>query len=405
MVLLFLLALAVRVAAAGIVGFSTLRFGDARAYLLAARTMVTQGRYPDRTDVFFFRAPGYPAFLAAATLGNPDRIALAKLSNVVLGSFPPLLLAALSARLFRRRRVAMATGIAAALNPAFILLAADVQSETLFLLLLLVFAYLLLAAADRPSTTLALGAGGALALGALTRPSALVLAPLLLAPLFDRRYPFRARTHLAGSALFGFFLLLAPWTLRNAIVFREFIPINDAGGNAFYQGNSDWNVRFYGVRTREEYIRWMREFDRDMRDQTEALDRAGRTSPTERSRYFFRKALSERMGDPAGWARLFLLKTWDWLRPYPRPWYWPAWIVIGLGAFYVALTVLAAVGWLTAERRGVALFALAVLVISMAVHVILIVVWRYRMPYWDPILLLYGARGADTLFSRWRPSS
>lgn len=405
MVLIFLLALVLRVAAAGIVGFSTLRFGDARGYLFATRTLVTEGRYPDRTDPFHFRAPGYPAFLVAATLGNPDRIVLAKLANVLLGSLSPLVLAAISARLFRRRRLAIATGIAGALNPAFVLLSADIQSEPLFLLLLLCAGYLLLAAADRPSTSLALASGGFLAIAALTRPSALALSPLLVAPLLDRRYPIRARWHLASSALFGFLLLLAPWTLRNAVVFRQLLPVNDATGYAFYHGNSDWNFRFYRIRSREEYEQWLMQIDRDLQQQVRALDRAGRSSPAERSRYFLRKALSERTGDPAGWARLLLLKSWDWLRPYPRPWYWPAWVVTGLGAFYTALTVLAAVGWLAAERRGAALFALAVLVISMAAHVLLIVVWRYRMPYWDPILILYGARGADTLFSRWRPSS
>ena len=42
----------------------------------------------------------------------------------------------------------------------------------------------------------------------------------------------------------------------------------------------------------------------------------------------------------------------------------------------------------------------AVLLVTMAVHVALIVVWRYRIPYWDPVLLLYavsGARARDSI--------
>jgi hypothetical protein len=27
----------------------------------------------------------------------------------------------------------------------------------------------------------------------------------------------------------------------------------------------------------------------------------------------------------------------------------------------------------------------------MAAHVAIIVVWRYRIPYWDPVLILYAA--------------
>jgi len=400
---ILLLAAGARLAAVGMAGFSTLRFGDAHAYLGAARSLVETGRYPDRTDAFFFRAPGYPAFLVAATLGNPARVHLAKLANVALGSLSALFLAVLSARLFRRRGIAIATGLAAALHPSFLFIASDVQSESLFLFLLLCSGFLLLAASDRPSSSQALLSGVFLALAALTRPSALALAPLLLAPLFDRRYPTRARAHLAFSAVLGLLLALAPWTLRNALLFREFLPVSDASGVAFYQGNSDWNVRFYEVESREHYERWMAVFDRDMREQTEALDRSGRISPSERSRYFFRKALSERLGDPGGWARLFARKSWDWLRPYPRPWFWPPWVVIGIGLLYTGLMGFAIAGLWKAERRGAVLFCLALLAITMAAHVVLSVLWRYRVPYWDPVLLLYGIFGAGiTLAPLWK---
>ena len=60
--------------------------------------------------------------------------------------------------------------------------------------------------------------------------AALVLAPFLLAPMFDSRYPCRVRAHISAAALIGFLFLLAPWTLRNALVFGEFLPVNDAAG-------------------------------------------------------------------------------------------------------------------------------------------------------------------------------
>ena len=394
--LIFLLALAVRLAATAAVGFSTIQFGDARAYLFAARTLVHEHRYPTSTDGLFFRPPGYPVFLAAATLGDPDRIALGKAANSVLGALAALLLAAISARIFRRRLVALATGAAAAVHPAFVLIATDIQSEPLFLVLLLTAGLLLLVSADRPSSGLGVGAGVFLALAALTRPTALALAPLLLAPLFDRRYPLRVRSHLAASAMVGFLLALAPWTLRNAVVFHEFIPVNDAGGTAFYQGNSDWTVRFYRIRDRAEYERWIAAEASDMARRNEELERAG-TTPAKRSRAFTRMAVAERRTDPAGWIRLFLRKAWDWLRPYPSPLFWPPGIVFATGVYYTVLFLLAAAGLLRAPRPGVRAFSLALLFITMAAHVVIIVVWRYRIPYWDPVLLLYGVSGAFLL--------
>ncbi len=393
---IFGIALAVRLAATALVGFSTLQFGDARAYLYAARTLAHEHRYPLTTDGLFFRPPGYPFFLAVATLGVPDRIALAKVANALLGSFAAVLLAAISARLFRRRPIALATGIVAALHPAFLLVATDVQSEPLFLVLFLLSGFLLLAASDRPSSGLALGAGAFLSLAALTRPTALCLALLLLAPLLDRRYPVRVRAHLAASALTGFLLTLAPWTLRNALVFHEFIPVNDAGGTAFYQGNSDWTIRFYRIGDRSEFRRWIDAMARDMEVKNGELERAG-ASPAEKSRAFTRMAISERRADPAGWARLLLRKAWDWLRPYPSRLFWPAWIVIGTGVYYTVLFLLALWGFFSAPRPGVRLFSLALLFLTMAVHVVIIVVWRYRIPYWDPVLILYGVFGAASL--------
>jgi 4-amino-4-deoxy-L-arabinose transferase-like glycosyltransferase len=301
-------------------------------------------------------------------------------------------------RLFRRRGFALATGLAAALHPSFVLTATEVQSEPLFLVLLLASGFLLLAAADRPSSNLALAAGAALALAALTRSTALVLAPLLLAPLGDSRYPIRARWHLAGSALLGFGLALSPWTLRNALAFGELLPVNDAGGYSLYHGNSIWTRRYYEIRTRPEFDRWIRDFDADMQARIARVDRQGLFSPGQRSAFFAKMAIEEARADPAGELRLLLQKAWQWLRPYPTPYFWPMPVVVAIGALYAALDVVAALGLATAPRRGAVWFCLAVLGVTMLAHVVLLVLWRYRVPYWDPILLLFAALGAEALW-------
>jgi hypothetical protein len=398
--LLFLLALAVRLAATAQVGFSTLRFGDARAYLYAAGELARTGHYPRATEPFYFRAPGYPIFLIGATLGHTEWIAAAKAANDVLGTMAVLLLALLSARLFRSRGLAIATGLAAAVDPGLVSLSADVESEPLFLLFLLGAGFLLLTAVDRPSSNLALCAGVSVALAALTRPSALLLAPWLAAPLFDRRYPFRARGHLAASALFGFALALSPWTLRNALVYRELLPVNDAGGSNFYQGNSDWMVRFYRLKNLDDYRKWSGAMFEDLARQTRAIDEASGGSPSAKSRYFVRKTLEERRPDPAGWARLLLRKAWDWVRPYPSPLFWPRWVVWTIGVLYAAITLLAAFGLAVAPQPGVRAFVLTYLAATILSHVVLIVVWRYRLCYWNPVLLLYGAFGAHRLLGQ-----
>jgi len=305
--------------------------------------------------------------------------------------------AALSARLFRRRALALATGLLAGVQPTLVLVSSDLQTEPLFLVLLLSAGYLLLAATDRPSSNLAVLAGACLALAALTRSSALALTPLLAAPLFDSRHPRRANAHIAFSALLGFGAALAPWTLRNAVVFRELILVNDGAGYVFYGRNSEAALDLAKARDRAEIDRAVARLETARLEVIAALPEADRASPGRLSRALTRAALAERRADPRGTARLLAWKTWDWLRPYPDPRYWPRQVVLAAGAWFSALFLLAGLGFARAERSGASAFCLAFLAVAMLLHVVLEANWRYRTANWDPVVLLYAAFGAATL--------
>lgn len=394
---IFAVALAARLLVAAHAGFSTASFADAPAYLRAAQSLADTGRYPLRTDPYYFRPPGYSAFLTVITLGHPSRIAVAKVANAALGASAAWLLAVLAARLFRRRDVALAAGLAAALDPSLVFVSSDVQTEPLFLALLLAAGFLFLVCVDRPSSNFGVLAGLLLGLAVLTRPSALALTPLLLAPLLDRRYPLRARSHLAASAALGIALGLLPWVIRNAVVYRDFILVSDVGGLNTWIGNGEEMRRFYDLRTLEDYERWAAENDRVTRARIAGLEAAGLATPAAVSRALLRETFSDMAARPAWHLELLFRKAWDWLRPYPNPLFWPRVAVVGIGILYAALYGLAALGLARAPRRGVALFAAGVLVLSMAAHVASVVSWRYRVPYWDPILILYGSWGGQRM--------
>lgn len=81
------------------------------------------------------------------------------------------------------------------------------------LALLLLAALLLATAMHRPSSNFAVLSGLLVALAAWQRPAVLIAAALLGVTLLDRRYPLRARAHLAASGLLGLSLGLLPWLL------------------------------------------------------------------------------------------------------------------------------------------------------------------------------------------------
>ncbi len=188
MIAVFALALVLRVGAIAAVGFTSTSFGDAEAYMRTAEIVLETRAYPDRAEALpVFRAPGYPVFLIVSTLGHPRAVAADKLWNALLGAVTAVLLARLAGRISGSRRVALTAGVLAAVNPAFVYLATDVQSENLD---------------DPPARPLrrgaslgggsgslrsALAAGALLGFAALTRPVCLSLAPFLAAPLFGQQ--------------------------------------------------------------------------------------------------------------------------------------------------------------------------------------------------------------------------
>jgi 4-amino-4-deoxy-L-arabinose transferase-like glycosyltransferase len=394
--LVFVLALLVRVAVIAMTGFKSTSFGDAEAYMRTAELVLETKSYPDNAEALpVFRAPGYPSFLIVSTLGHPRAVPVDKLWNALLGAACAVLLARIAGRISGSSQVALAAGLLAAVNPAFVYLATDVQSESLTILLLLLFASQLLAAVDGGRARDALGAGVFLGLAALTRPSCLALAPLLLTPLATRR--LGARLGRGAAAVAGLAIALAPWTVRNATRFGAFLPVNDQAGVVFWLGNTQINVDFYALKTREEFRGFTDKYKADVDHGRIRQIAAGYQNPAARSRAFLADALSWIRRNPRDWARLLGEKTLDWLRPWASRFEWSRPVVVATGLWYGALFVLAGVGLARFRRPGLSSAATAILLLSAAAHVATLVVWRYRMVFWDPVLIVYAAAGGEAV--------
>ncbi|MCG3200075.1 MAG: glycosyltransferase family 39 protein [Candidatus Omnitrophica bacterium] len=274
--------------------------GDEGQYLGIAHEIRTEGRFALHGETTAWRPPLYPAFLALCG-SLTESLALPRLIQV-LASLAVLELVALSvAFLTRDRRVAHGALFLGALSPCWIGYPTELLSETLFgFLLLAALVALITGLEKRGRDTWAWHAISGVLLGAatLTRSVTLLLplAWLLAAPFAERRRDFLKAILIMALA---WILTLAPWTLRNALRFHAFIPVNTMSGVVLWQGMNPPAEGF-------GFCDW------------EAIDRsAGTRNEVARDRILTRKGMEQMAADPANSARLaaikllWLFNPWD----------------------------------------------------------------------------------------------
>ncbi len=201
---------------------------------------------PFRSDLIFY-PPVYPYFVGVLTraFGSSQAVLWAQ---ALLGA---LLVAAVgrAGALAFGRRAGLVAATAAAFWPELVWFSTHFWSETVFLVLLWWAIERSLAADARGSTRAAALAGLLWGLTALTRELALYLVPIvglwMLRPsreggetAWARFRPSAGSTSRVAALGLATVLTIAPWTVRNALVFRAFIPVSTMGGLNLWQGNA-----------------------------------------------------------------------------------------------------------------------------------------------------------------------
>jgi 4-amino-4-deoxy-L-arabinose transferase-like glycosyltransferase len=190
---------------------------------------------PLRTHMIFY-PPGYPYFIAAlyAPFGTLEAV---KWGQAVLAAVLVPAVALVGERAFDRRSGLLAAA-GVALYPELAWFTAHFWSEVLFLALLW-WSLERLLSADAPGRRWGAAAVAGLlwGLAILVRETSLYFTPFAAAWLAWPREGRRWRAE--GLAFFlAAFVVVAPWTLRNWIVFEgAFVPVSTAGGQNLFQGN------------------------------------------------------------------------------------------------------------------------------------------------------------------------
>jgi Dolichyl-phosphate-mannose-protein mannosyltransferase len=189
---------------------------------------------PLKTHMIFY-PPLYPYFIALP-FALFHTLEAAKWAQVAIGALLVPAAGRVGVRAFGPRAGVMAAGIAA-FYPELVWFAAHFWSETLFMALLWWAMERLIAADGRGSVGAAAAAGLLWGLAILTRETILYLTPLAAVWLAWRTGRSGGGRRTAAFLLCAI-LIVAPWTLRNWIAFRAFVPVSTAGGLNLFQGNA-----------------------------------------------------------------------------------------------------------------------------------------------------------------------
>jgi 4-amino-4-deoxy-L-arabinose transferase-like glycosyltransferase len=181
------------------------------------------------------RAPLYPLFLAVvyALLGHS--LTAARIVQALVGSLSPLVVYGVGRRLVNDSAGLKAAWVVA-LYPMFLLYPLGLATENLFFLLVPLAVLLLIKAAETSSRWYYLLSGVVLGLTILTRSVISGLVVLLLPWLWW--YADRKREAITNwlLILLPVLALTIPWSIRNSLLYHEFVFVESSMGFNFYLG-------------------------------------------------------------------------------------------------------------------------------------------------------------------------
>lgn len=209
---------------------------DAFEYDYIARSLADGEGFPRSGYLLYggpsaIRGPGYPLLLAGVYVVSGNSMDAGRVAGALLGALAVWLLYLIVRRLWGLP-TALVVAAMAAVFPPLVLLSRDLLSESLFIVLELA-AVLAVLNFRRAGGALrwALVAGALIGLAALTRNTAFALAiaiPLGLCLGNPLRRPGLLVAPAVGLAAAA--LVVAPWTIRNAIEFHTFVPLTTSSG-------------------------------------------------------------------------------------------------------------------------------------------------------------------------------
>ena len=211
-----------------------------------ARNLVTHGTYSfsfyglSPLQPSSFIPPVYPLFLASARLLWPSNGAwLVKVIQILISEFSIMGLYALTREMGGSTRQGILAALLWAVYPPTIAYASDLSTVTLEIFFLIFGIWLIFRSVNLNSPGLAIPAGILLSLAALTRPTWLLVLPLIAVWL---TWYLKGKWRVWGRAMLFFGLAacftLLPWVIYNYKVQGRLLVTSTNGGLNFWIGNN-----------------------------------------------------------------------------------------------------------------------------------------------------------------------
>ena len=271
------------------------------------------------------QAPLYPWFLAAIYRIFGPHLTAVRTIQALMGTASCLLVYAITRRLMRSGTAAFIAGMAAALYLPLVFYEGVLVPATLIVFVNLLFVSILISGDERPGYARLVIAGLLLGLSIAAKPVAGLLFPfavLHLALMSDNDgLTARVRAAVKPSLLLLAAALLAilPVTIRNARITGEFIPVTTGLGINYYHGSNpeangfymtpSYHGKFIGA-TPEEQIRSITEIA--------SVETGRQLSPSEVSRFWFRKGLEYNRDHPRRFVALLAAKAFFFWNKHER---------------------------------------------------------------------------------------
>lgn len=208
-------------------------------YKESARQLVTGDFKTFVTDVQRLgHPPGYPIFLAII-FKLAGKYTTIQFVQMVVDGVAVVVVFMIALELFKPT-IAIITALLAALSPQFSYFSVLVLPDSLVVLPILLAAYFIIRSRKHYSTSSFLIAGALVGLSCWFRANALLL-PIFLALLAFCTTTRSKRISAAIAIIVGAVAVIAPITIKNAVVFHRFIPLSLGTGQTLLEGIADYD--------------------------------------------------------------------------------------------------------------------------------------------------------------------